>query len=127
MARRLRSTEPDYPLVPNGDVGFLRWMGIVTGPLGALLVRDATCRIPDTRDLCMPAVGKRGRVRSVALVTRERPVHERTPTRAERAPNARRLTTRVSVGLALGSVTAILEIEGAATTRRVADARSASS
>lgn len=64
-------------------------MEVVAGPEGALrvrttLIRDAESRISDTRVRCMPAVAKRGRTRSVALVTTERPVHERTLARAVR-------------------------------------------
>ena len=63
---------------------------VVTEPVGArrvrtTLVRDAASRISDTRVRCMPMVAKRGRTRSVALVTTERPVHERMLPRARRA------------------------------------------
>jgi hypothetical protein len=53
-------------------------------------VRDAESRISDTRVRCMPAVAKRGRTRLVALVTTDRPVHERT------LPRSVRVTARLS-------------------------------
>jgi hypothetical protein len=46
----------------------------------------------------MPAVAKRGRTRSVALVTTERPVHERTLPRTVRA-SARRFGREAMFGV----------------------------
>ena len=66
----------------------------------AAVARDAESRISDTRVRCIPAVAKRGLVRSVALVTTERPVHERTPSRAAHTL-ARRLSMLISLDAGL--------------------------
>ena len=70
--------------------GRLRFAEVVAGTEDARKerttpIRDAISRISDTRVRCMPAVAKRGRTRFVALVTTERPVHERTLARTVRA------------------------------------------
>ena len=88
-----------------GAPGFLRADAEAAAPPTVRITRtaaarDPTSRIPDTRVLCIPTVAKRGRVRSVALVTTERPVHERAPSRAARAVAQRlRMPISVEVGL----------------------------
>ena len=77
------------------DVGCLRVSKVVTGAEHAREARtkphrDVTSRISDTRVRCVPTVAKRGSTRFVALVTTERPVHERTLAPIDRVGTRRR-------------------------------------
>lgn len=89
------------------EVGRLRESEVVAEPERARStrtkpIRDATSRVSDTRVRCMARVAKRGRTRSVALVTTERPVHERALSPAVREDG--RLMKRAAIFTALGTV-----------------------